>query len=223
MAAPPSPRTRALTGSDLAIVIAIGAIVGVTLAVWLTGELAGLIASGRPAPVGARDLGHILIRLPDHLADPAHAWPAHARRLLPSPAVFYLAALLVFTALALLTALVMRWWRSAGLGARGRGGPQDGDRRAAWTHTGELRELAVRRAKRGRLILGRTRPRGRLLATPPDTHLALVAPTRSGKTSARDHPLAARARRPRRRALHQARRAPRHAGAPPRAGPGVAV
>jgi type IV secretion system protein VirD4 len=183
MAGTPSPQARALTGSDFAIVIAICAIVGVALAVWLTGELAGLIASGRPAPVGARDLGHIVIRLPDHLADPARAWPAHARRLLPGPGLFYFAALLVFTALALLTALVMRLWRSAGLGARGRDGPHDGDRRAAWAHTGELRELAVRRAKRGRLILGRTRPRGRLLAAPRDTHLALVAPTRSGKTS----------------------------------------
>lgn len=49
MAVPPAPRARALTGSDLAVLIVIGAIVGVGLAVWLTGELAGLIAS-RPGP-----------------------------------------------------------------------------------------------------------------------------------------------------------------------------
>jgi hypothetical protein len=34
MAAPPSPRAHALTSSELAIVIAVGALVGVALAVW---------------------------------------------------------------------------------------------------------------------------------------------------------------------------------------------
>jgi type IV secretion system protein VirD4 len=183
MAIPPSPQARALTGSDLAILVAVAAIAGVVLGLWLTGELAALIASGRPAPVGARDLGHILIRIPDHLADPARAWPPHARRLLPGPGLFYLAALLVLTTLALLTAAAVRLTRSATLGGRGRGGPHDGDRRAAWARPGELRALAVSRAQPGRLILGRARRHGRLIATPPDTHLALVAPTRSGKTS----------------------------------------
>jgi hypothetical protein len=85
MATPRSPQARAVTGSDLAILIAVGAIAGIVLALWLTGELAALIASGRPAPVGARDLGHILTRIPDHLADPARAWPPRRAGCCPAP------------------------------------------------------------------------------------------------------------------------------------------
>jgi type IV secretion system protein VirD4 len=183
MAVDPSPRARALAGSDLAIFVALGAIVGLVLAVWLTGEVAGLIASGQLAPVGAGDLGHILIRIPDHLADPAQAWPADARGLLPGPAVFYFAALLVLATVALLAVVVVRVARSGWLGLRRRGGPQDGDRRAAWARVSELRELRVSAAEPSRLVLGRTRRAGPLVAAPSDTHLALVAPTRSGKTS----------------------------------------
>jgi hypothetical protein len=64
MSAAPAPKARSLTGSDLAILIALAASVGVVAVVWLTGELAAVIASGRAAPVGAGDLGHIVVRLP---------------------------------------------------------------------------------------------------------------------------------------------------------------
>jgi hypothetical protein len=67
MSAAPAPKTRPLTGSDLAILIALAASVGVVGVVWLTGELAAVIASGRAAPVGVGDLFHIVVRLPDHL------------------------------------------------------------------------------------------------------------------------------------------------------------
>jgi type IV secretory pathway TraG/TraD family ATPase VirD4 len=181
MAGTPSPQARALTGSDLAILVAVAAIAGVVLALWLTGEVAALIASGRPAPVGARDLGHILIRIPDHLADPARAWPARAaatarpRPLLPrgAPRPHHARA-----------AHRRRRAPDAVNQAR-RAPPRWPARRRSPCRLGAPRGAARagRHAQPGRLIVGRARRRGRLLATPPDTHLALVAPTRSGKTS----------------------------------------
>jgi type IV secretion system protein VirD4 len=183
MSAAPAPKTRPLTGSDLAILIAVAASVGVVGVVWLTGELAAVIASGRAAPVGVGDLGHIVVRLPDHLSDPARAWPVHARRLLPGATLFYAAAAVVVVVIGLLVVVAVRVWRSGWLGLGGRGGPRDHSRDHAWARGSQLRVLTVRGPHVQRLILGRTSPHGRLLATPADTHLALVAPTRSGKTS----------------------------------------
>ena len=182
MAATPSPQARALTGSDLAILIAVAGIAGVVLVLWLTGELAALIASGRPAPVGARDLGHILIRIPDHLADPARAWPpsapaaARPRPLLPRGAPRPHHARAAHHRRRAPDAVSQAGADAAAVA------PTTPIAAPPGPAPGELHALAVSRAQPGRLILGRAR-RGRLLATPPDTHLALVAPTRSGKTS----------------------------------------
>src|SRR5436190_463539 len=90
-----SPRTRTLAGGDLALVVVIAVVVGVAATVWLAGELAALLTSGHTIAVGPGELGHVLARLPDHLDDPARAWPPDARRALPGPAGCYLAAVVV--------------------------------------------------------------------------------------------------------------------------------
>src|SRR5262249_903405 len=65
--------------------------------VWAAGELSGRLFGGAWPKVGLAEMGAVLGALPRHTRDPASAWPASARPLLPGPAYFYgtLAALLV--------------------------------------------------------------------------------------------------------------------------------
>lgn len=72
---PTSPRPRSLSGLDIALIAVLVLIVGGVGTVWLTGELAALLASGHTVVVGPGDLAHVVVRLPSHLADPARAWP----------------------------------------------------------------------------------------------------------------------------------------------------
>ncbi|MGE3449206.1 MAG: type IV secretory system conjugative DNA transfer family protein [Microbacteriaceae bacterium] len=62
-----------------------------------------------------------------------------------------------------------------------RPGQLRGSRPRAWARARDLTELAVRHQEPGRFTLGRL---GRtLLASDPESHVALIAPTRSGKTT----------------------------------------
>src|SRR4051794_41113831 len=47
MASTVTPRSRALLGTDLAVIVVVGVLVGVGATVWLTGEVAALVFSGR--------------------------------------------------------------------------------------------------------------------------------------------------------------------------------
>ena len=91
---------------------------------WATGQVAGLLAGGRWPAVGLGDMAGVLLRLPGDVGNPAGAWPAGARDLLPGAVGFY-AVLLALGALvlALLFAAVRGWEhvREQGLGL---GGPR---------------------------------------------------------------------------------------------------
>ena len=81
--------------SDLAAVIAIASGFAVGGLIWLWGGLAGaLFGDGWPRP-GVAELFGVLTRLPAHLGNPAGAWPAKLRALLPGPAGCYGALLLL--------------------------------------------------------------------------------------------------------------------------------
>ena len=150
-----------------------------------------MLASGTTVSVGPHALARVLTHLPDHLADPARAWPRAARRAAPRPSRLLRrrgrssssprSRLLVGPRRARVA--VSGW-----LGLRARGG-RAGSRRSP-TAPGpapvELRELAVSPPPTpSRLILRAAAPgpAAGCSAAPRDTHLALVAPTRSGKTS----------------------------------------
>jgi hypothetical protein len=75
--------------NDTLLLVAIGTTVVVGGLVWLVGQLAGLLASGAWPDVPLSELPGILVRLCDHPSDPATAWPAGARGLLPGPLGMY--------------------------------------------------------------------------------------------------------------------------------------
>jgi hypothetical protein len=94
--------------NDTMLLVAIATIVVVGGLVWLTGQVAGVLTSGAWLDVPLAELPGILARLRDHAGNPAAAWPANVRGLLPSPLGMYatLAGILV-TPLAL---GVLAWW-----------------------------------------------------------------------------------------------------------------
>src|SRR5690242_6253616 len=83
------------TPGDYALVALITAVAAITVGVWITGQLAGLLFHAAWPPVGVGQGLGIAVRLPHHLSDPRQAWPEAARADLPGPAGFAVAALLV--------------------------------------------------------------------------------------------------------------------------------
>jgi len=58
----------------LAATVAVG--VGVCGALWATGQVAGLLSSGRWPSVGAADMARVLVELPGNVGDPAQGLAA---------------------------------------------------------------------------------------------------------------------------------------------------
>jgi hypothetical protein len=94
--------------NDTLLLVAIATVLVVGGLVWLTGQVAGLLASGTWPNVSLAELPGILAHLRDHPGDPAAAWPANVRDGLPGPLGMYatLAGILA-TPLAL---GVLAWW-----------------------------------------------------------------------------------------------------------------
>jgi hypothetical protein len=94
--------------NDTLLLVAIAVVVVVGGLVWLVGQVAGLLTSGTWPEVPLSELPHILVRLREHLGDPAAAWPAGVRDGLPGPLGMYatLAGILA-TPVAL---GVLAWW-----------------------------------------------------------------------------------------------------------------
>jgi hypothetical protein len=90
----------------LLVIIATGVVIGGL--VWLTAQVAGLLASGTWPDVPLTELPGILAHLRKHPGDPAAAWPASVRDRLPGPLGMYatLAGILA-TPLAL---GALAWW-----------------------------------------------------------------------------------------------------------------
>jgi hypothetical protein len=73
---------------DLLLVV-VGVVAALAGLVWLTGQVAGRLASGRWPRVPVAELPGILARLPRHLGDPGGAWPATVRAALPGAGGMY--------------------------------------------------------------------------------------------------------------------------------------
>ena len=166
---PPATEAQLLETIALA---ALGVLAALGTVLWLAGEVSGRLFRGGWPAVGASAATGILARFATHAGDPARAWPAPQRTLLPGPAGFYvtLAFLLVpFAATCL--ALLRRRLRA---NERGRSA-------ARWASPGDLRPLRVRAPQAGRLTLGRVN--GRLLAAEPRQSVVVIGPVQTGKTS----------------------------------------
>jgi type IV secretion system protein VirD4 len=166
--------------SDRAVLALLGAVGGLLGLTWLWGGLAGsLLGTGWPrtSPLA---LAEILLRLPGRLSQPAAAWPAADRRLLPGTIGLYLVLAGLVMVCVALTVICLR----GGLGAAMAGGQAGwagaGRGGAGWARAGELRPLRGRR-RQGRLALGRRR--GRLLHAEQRHALVAFGPPQSGKSA----------------------------------------
>jgi type IV secretion system protein VirD4 len=160
--------------SDAAMLALVGLAVVAAGGVWLWGGLAGALFGGGWPAISAAELLTVLTRLPGALADPARAWPASSRPLLPGAGGFYGALALLVTAG---TATVSVAARSGLLPAATRRRPTG----ARWASTGELRPLRGGGARAGRLALGHYR--GRLLYAEQRHALVAFGPPQSGKSA----------------------------------------
>ena len=116
-------------------------------------------------------------------ADPASAYPREVARQMPN-AVGWWGSALWLAAIAAAGALAA-WRRLEPLAASNRLARRAYDLRGrsprAWARPRDVSPLVVRRRRSERFTLGTLD--GRLLATDPEAHVAVVAPTRSGKTT----------------------------------------
>jgi type IV secretion system protein VirD4 len=167
-------------GNDLATAIAITAIVGVGVAsgiVWAGANLSALLFADRPIDASLSDAATALTRLGANAPDPARAWPDPIADRLPGPVAYWASTAAV--AIAVTALLIGVWWTWTR--RRHRNNALGVDRPGGLATARDLRHLTVDHPTPGRLTLGRL---GRhLIATEPQTSLAVVGPTGCGKTA----------------------------------------
>lgn len=96
--------SEVLLGALLTVVASVGGVA------WIVGQIAGRVAGGGWPPVGLGEMPSVLVRLPEHVSNPARAWPSDAQPLLPGPGVFYAIAVAVMALLATALLAVVRTW-----------------------------------------------------------------------------------------------------------------
>jgi type IV secretion system protein VirD4 len=196
--APPSgrhvPELRASEFEQRLIAYGLATTAAAGLLVWLTGQLAGLLFGHTWMHLTVGEVAAILWRLPGTLNDPALAWPADLRGVLPGPVGLYACAAMVVGGvaggIAVIVRAVTQYLPGRAPGHRpGREHTRRHRHGSVWAGGRELRMLFVRRPTPGRVIVGRTSRLaalgvgGRLLAS-EDCHSVLVfGPTGSYKTS----------------------------------------
>src|SRR6266542_1763639 len=164
--------------SDRLLMIAILAALGVTLLLWLVGQVAAvLFGTHHWLKVGLGEMASVPLHLIHHPGDPALAWPATVREQLPGPVCMYTARVLVLSLPAVLVGLV----------AGNRFGPDRklGERGATWATRWNLRHLLVLAPRPGRITVGRRGGwKGRLLLAVESCHSVLCfGPPGSFKTA----------------------------------------
>ncbi len=134
-------------------------------------------------PVAPSVVGTIRIAAEDHWGDPAVAYPARIARHMPGATWWWLSLVLAATVVAALAAYA--WGRLEPAMAQARVGRRDnelrGSRPRTWARRRDLRDLAKPCHPAGRFSIGDLDRRS--IYTGPEDHIAVVAPTRSGKTT----------------------------------------
>jgi type IV secretion system protein VirD4 len=162
-------------------------LLGTTLVLWLTGQVAGFVNSGTWPEVSLAEMGRVVTQVPRHPLDPAAAWPKQARPLLPGPVLFWATFLVLLAVLATAWVFLSALLRST---RRRMGGsivvertiaPADQVGPAGWARPQLLRELYVKAPTPWRVTLGRVG--GRLVAAEPLQSVIALGPTQSQKTS----------------------------------------
>lgn len=184
-------------GFEWLVLVLGGAALVVAITVWAGAALAALVVGAAVSPRLADAFG-ALGRLPGLWRDPADAWPPPLASVLPGPCVYWPCTLAAGAAVA---ALVAAGWRVLSRSRVGtvKRSPLGVDARAAFASRGDLAPLVVREPVPGRFVLGLCGRR--LLASEAPLApggarrrarvrrgdrgaIALVGPSRSGKTTA---------------------------------------
>jgi type IV secretion system protein VirD4 len=165
----------------------LGAAAAAVATVWAGAALALAVAGHPGRSAGSLEATvQAIVRLARDPAHPASAWPPGAARLLPGPAAYWLSTAVAATLSLLLAAVGHRLWPRANVGSVRRR-PLGIDAIPRFARRRELRDLH-HRGEGDRFVLGvigRTwlaTPNGRK-GSPPGA-IALVGPSRSGKTTA---------------------------------------
>ncbi|MBK5224108.1 MAG: type IV secretory system conjugative DNA transfer family protein [Acidimicrobiia bacterium] len=179
------------------LVLAVAAVGAVLVgAVWGGASLAMLVGGGGGGlPFSAAV--DAAIELPARVADPSSAWPPPHSTVLPGPVVYWLCTGLVASAMAAVVGLGVRWLGRSRIGTSKRN-PLGVDARPQFASRRELAPLLVSGPSPGRFVVARF---GRSLIATESTPagggsnrrgqrrgdrgaLALIGPSRSGKTTA---------------------------------------
>lgn len=138
---------------------------------WLTGQLAVFLTNRTWADVGMADMGKVVVRLADHLGDPAKAWPRPVRKVLPGPIPIYAIFVVLLAGAVVLALFVRKLFVSISNPTAG----------SSWASIRDLSALTVKQPAAGRLVLGRV---GRsLIAAEEAQSVIVLGPTQSMKTS----------------------------------------
>ena len=184
----------AISPAELLVVAAAALLALLGATVWAGAALAVAIAGGSLNASFSSALS-AAVRLPSQLSTPAMAWPVEHRAAIPGPWLYWPSTLAVFVAASALAAMVLRLFRlRVGTAARR---PLGVDARSRFATARDLAPLLVGAVPPGRFVLGRfghrlvatevptrTRRRGRRGRPGDRGAVALVGPSRSGKTTA---------------------------------------
>ena len=173
------------------LVLAAGVIFVTTFGLtWATAIVAFFLRRGGLLRVDTRTVVSSAKRLPDHLADPAAAWPEPFRSQLPGPILYWLAAVIVVALIGFGVWLVIRI-RPAHQEAPDRRRRLGVDVQPRLAKAADMKSLVARQSEPNRLVLGRWGRRDLLMTEPAMLRrgrgvrgaVAVFGPSQSGKTT----------------------------------------
>lgn len=166
------PRRPREEGWESPALIALLAILGFGVIIWVTGEASGLVATGERPRTSFSQMGEVLAGLFEHADDPRQAWPPSVRSQMAGPVLFYVVLVAFLLLAGVVIAFLKRVFRES-LSDNGGG--------SAWATLRDLRDLVVKQPSPGRLVLGRVG--GKLVAGEEGQSVIVLGPTQSMKTS----------------------------------------
>ena len=173
-------RPPPVRGEDFALTLAtvgIGLVLGLATLLWMSGQLAAVAVHQAWPSVPITSSPSILVRLADHLSEPARAWPPSARGQVPGAVAVYIVLVLLLVALGFAAALGLRCLARI----RQRNRRAERDRSDVWARPEQVRNLLLNQPAPNRVVLGRLN--GRTVAAEARRSVLVVAPTQAGKTS----------------------------------------
>ncbi|HYZ97908.1 MAG TPA: type IV secretory system conjugative DNA transfer family protein, partial [Acidimicrobiales bacterium] len=170
-----------------------GAAASVVVVVWAGATLA-LAAAAQPVDLSVGQAADALPRLPGHLGDPAGAWPGPVAQRLPGAGLYWACTTVTAAVAAVVGVLVLRLVTSRPVGTVRRR-PLGVNARPGWARRRDLAPVLTRTATPGRFVVARfgrwlvatevrTQRRSRRRRRGDRGAVALVGPSRSGKTTA---------------------------------------